>query len=119
MPKIIFTNASSAHAARVLTALGVLSQFEGIFDLADAGYLGKPGMEAFRAAVDRLGSAPGEVLFVDDIPENVQAARQLGILAAHVAGDSNGVGDLSVGKITELGTVFERVSWYEADAETR
>ena len=112
LPKIIFTNASSTHAARVLTALGVRSHFDSIFDLADTGYHGKPGMEAFRAAVARLGSDPGEVLFVDDIPVNVQAARKLGILTAHVAGDGHGVGDLSVETVTELRTVVVGAGWY-------
>ena len=112
LPKIIFTNASSAHAARVLAALGVRPHFDDIFDLADTGYLGKPGMAAFRAAVGRLGSDPGEVLFVDDIPVNVQAARKLGILTAHVAGDGNGVGDLSVEKVTELGGFFQMAPWF-------
>ncbi|MDF1535389.1 MAG: pyrimidine 5'-nucleotidase [bacterium] len=112
LPKFIFTNASAAHAARVLAALGVGFHFEGIIDLADTGYLGKPDKQAFASAVGRLGAEPGETLFVDDIPANVQAARQLGILTAHVGEGGNGIGDFSAGKATELGELFAGTSWY-------
>lgn len=42
----------------------------------------KPDPEAFRAACRSLGVAPAQALLVDDVQENVDAARVLG-MAAH------------------------------------
>jgi putative hydrolase of the HAD superfamily len=41
----------------------------------------KPEPELFRAALERAGRAPDEVLFVDDVQANVDAAASLGIAA--------------------------------------
>jgi glucose-1-phosphatase len=41
----------------------------------------KPDPAIFRAALDRLGCAPADVLFLDDRPTNVTAARGLGLAA--------------------------------------
>jgi putative hydrolase of the HAD superfamily len=113
LPRIIFTNATAVHATRVLNALGVRPHFESIVDLADTGYLGKPDSKAFMTAADRLGFAPGELLFVDDLQVNVEAASQLGILTAHVSDDGNGVGDFSVERVIELGELFVGAEWFK------
>ena len=47
----------------------------------------KPGPEIFRLCLERLGVAAGDALFADDRPENVEAARGLGLRAVHFAGD--------------------------------
>jgi putative hydrolase of the HAD superfamily len=39
----------------------------------------KPAPEAFRLVISDLGAQPGEVLFIDDRPENTRTARDLGI----------------------------------------
>lgn len=39
----------------------------------------KPEPEAFRIVLDRLDAAPADVLFIDDVPENIEAARAMGI----------------------------------------
>ena len=41
----------------------------------------KPEPELFRAALDRAGRTPEQVLFVDDVEANVAAAASLGIAA--------------------------------------
>ncbi|HEX2314628.1 MAG TPA: HAD family phosphatase [Thermomonospora sp.] len=43
--------------------------------------LAKPDPEIFRHLTERLGAAPGDVLFVDDREENVRAAEAFGIRA--------------------------------------
>lgn len=45
----------------------------------------KPDREAFAHALARLGAAPEEVYFFDDLGQNVEAARALGIHAFRVA----------------------------------
>jgi epoxide hydrolase-like predicted phosphatase len=43
--------------------------------------LAKPDPAIYRLLCDRLGLSPAELVFLDDVPENVDAARDLGIHA--------------------------------------
>jgi epoxide hydrolase-like predicted phosphatase len=43
----------------------------------------KPDMRIYQLALDRLGVKPEEALFLDDLAENVAAARELGMTAVH------------------------------------
>lgn len=45
--------------------------------------LAKPDPRIYRLTEQRLGVQPEEVVFVDDAPTNVEAARQLGWTAVH------------------------------------
>jgi putative hydrolase of the HAD superfamily len=45
--------------------------------------LAKPDPRIYRVAVERLGVAFHEAVFVDDMEENVEAARQLGMKGVH------------------------------------
>lgn len=47
----------------------------------------KPEAAAFRIALDEMDASPGDVLFIDDVQENVSAARGLG-LQAHLHVDT-------------------------------
>jgi putative hydrolase of the HAD superfamily len=41
--------------------------------------MAKPDLAIYRHTLERLGVGPQEALFLDDIPRNIEAARQLGI----------------------------------------
>ena len=41
----------------------------------------KPDPTAFQMALEALGLAPEETLYLDDDPENVEVARRLGLRA--------------------------------------
>ena len=41
----------------------------------------KPDPRAFRLVVDRLGVQPDEAVFIDDIIDNIEAARREGMIA--------------------------------------
>ena len=80
----------------------------------------KPDPRMYRHASDALGLAPAECLFVDDDPELVAAAIDLGYLGLWMrrdpdvpgAGAGAGPGDAGVAAISSLGEVielFERV----------
>lgn len=56
--------------------------FEQLVDLIIYSYevgLAKPDPRIYRLLCDRLGLAPAELVFLDDVPENVSAACDLGI----------------------------------------
>ncbi len=46
----------------------------------------KPDADAFEHVVDSLGFMPGQVLFLDDNPLNVDAAQSFGMHAVRVRG---------------------------------
>lgn len=57
-----------------------LDVFDVVIFSAEVG-LAKPAPAIYRLVLNRLGLQPEEAIFVDDFPENVQAASQLGIYA--------------------------------------
>ena len=46
----------------------------------------KPQLEIFHEAARRFGAAPGELLFIDDVVHNIEAARALGWQGVHFQG---------------------------------
>tara|TARA_A100001015_G_scaffold239384_1_gene272668 strand:+ start:323 stop:952 length:630 start_codon:yes stop_codon:yes gene_type:complete len=58
----------------------LLDQATGLFLSYQMGYR-KPHPKIYEATVDYLNVSPEECFFVDDLPENVEAARALGIEA--------------------------------------
>ncbi len=77
---LVFTNADSAHARRVLAALELEDLFETIIDINAAAPWCKPMPEAFTIAMQRAGEPdPMRCVMIDDLPRTVQAARGLGL----------------------------------------
>jgi glucose-1-phosphatase len=75
------SNMSALHWNRI-KAMGLPERFEAMYVSHEIGYL-KPSQEAFRVALEGMGLAPAEVLFLDDGAANVRAAGALG-MKAHV-----------------------------------
>lgn len=67
----------------------VLRFFRVVFCSADEG-VRKPFPQAYAVTLERLDVAPHQALFVDDTPENVDAARALGIVS-HLYQDPHGL----------------------------
>ena len=65
----------------------------------------KPEAGAYRYALERLGLPARAVLFVDDLPENVEAARALGMPAVQI--DLNGAVEEAVHSLQELLALLE------------
>ncbi len=74
-----------AELAEAVSALPVAAHFE---HLAFSCFLrsAKPDPACYQAVLDRLGVSPGDVIFLDDRPENAAAASTLGIRGVHVTG---------------------------------
>jgi putative hydrolase of the HAD superfamily len=80
----IFTNASVAHARRVLAALGVSRHFGEIFDVAAMDYQGKPAVSAYLKVVAALAAVPGQCVMADDVMSNLAPAKDLGMVTVLV-----------------------------------
>ncbi len=87
--KLIFTNASTPYAERVLDRLGLRRHFEAIFDIAAAGYEGKPYPSAYDKLIAQHGVTPERSVFIDDIARNLEPAAALGITTVWVAHDDH------------------------------
>lgn len=77
--KWIFTNASLAHARRVLAALGISAHFDGILDVKAMSFASKPEAAAYDLAFTKAGlEVPAAAVFVDDHSANLEPAKTLG-----------------------------------------
>lgn len=76
---LIFTNADTAHARRVLMVLGLDECFEDIVDVNAVAPFCKPMPESFEIAMRVAGeSDPGRCVIIDDLPRTTRAAREAG-----------------------------------------
>lgn len=58
----------------------IAARCEGRFLVSSAFRLGKPDPAVYAAALDRLGFAPAETVFIDDRQDNVDGARAAGLV---------------------------------------
>ncbi len=79
----VLSNVSAFHWA--LIKPGIPARLERLYLSYETGHL-KPAPEAFRTMLGDLRLPAGEVLFLDDSPANVEAARRLGVNAHVVDG---------------------------------
>ena len=77
--KAVFTNGSSCHAERVLSALGIEDVFEEIYDIRVAEYLPKPWTEPYLAVLDKLGTSAKDCIMIEDSRDNLETAKNLGM----------------------------------------
>jgi len=77
--KFIFTNATDAHAERVMARLGVGGHFDSVFDIETAGYVPKPDPRPYRALADRFKLDPQTTVMVEDIARNLAPAADMGM----------------------------------------
>ena len=54
----------------------------------------KPDPRIFALAAARLGIPPAEIVFLDDVPANVDAARACGLRAVHFGGNRQAIAEI-------------------------
>ncbi len=87
--KLVFTNGSTRHAENILAHLGLLHFFDGIFDIHAAEYDPKPSLKTYEKFVARFGVPTDKAIMFDDIPRNLEPAKQLGMATVLVEGDDD------------------------------
>lgn len=82
-PMALFTNNGPLEEEALLRLYPTM--FDGFEHLLFSHRLGhrKPAPAAFDAASQRLGVAPADIVFIDDSPANIDAARVAGWTAVH------------------------------------
>jgi putative hydrolase of the HAD superfamily len=83
--KVIFTNADTPHAERVLNILGIASCFKQIIDINAIHPHCKPLPAAYLRALELSGeNDPCHCVFMDDSISNLSTAKQLGFYTVRV-----------------------------------
>lgn len=87
--KWCFTNACHIHSKNILTKLGIENVFEYIFvcDYSNHIPVHKPMIEAYKFIENVAGT--NEILFFDDVKENIKTAKKLGWNAYHIHSNKN------------------------------
>jgi len=78
--RLVFTNGSEKHAARVLDALGVAHLFDEVFAVDTMeGFIPKPQPQAFANLMGAHAVTPSSSAFFEDTQRNLAPAAQLGM----------------------------------------
>jgi len=105
--KVIFTNASSDYAVRVLRCLGIEECFEEVFDIRIATFLPKPFPEPYHRVLDRLGVEAERCVMVEDTLKNLKTAKELGMATVWVGeGDTPSYVDVRVACAAQVPAYF-------------
>jgi putative hydrolase of the HAD superfamily len=75
------SNSNEVHAELIPRKFSSLFEKDDRFIFSHRFKVAKPDPEIFRRALDTIGATPQQVVFIDDLSENVTAARSLGIQA--------------------------------------
>ncbi len=82
--KVVYTNATTKHAQRVVGHLGIGHHFDGYFDIADAGFVPKPNHGPYDTVLNRHDIDPSRAVMVEDIAQNLMPAANLGMTTVWV-----------------------------------
>ncbi len=77
--KLILTNGSREHALLTAGALGLESQFDAIFDIADADFIPKPAPETYARFFGRHEVDPFRAVIFDDLARNLIIPHESGM----------------------------------------
>ncbi len=89
--KVIHTNGIREHAERVLGVLGVAHHFVAIYDIRFNDYIPKPSRQTLARLIRTERASAVRTLVVDDMADNLQAAKELGcttVWITHEKGDA-------------------------------
>lgn len=75
------SNSNEVHAELIPRKFPSLFEKDDRFIFSHRFKVAKPDLEIFRRALDTLGATAQQVVFIDDLSENVTAARSLGLQA--------------------------------------
>ena len=102
--RLVFSNAPRHYVEEVLRALGVARWFDAVYTIESTRYRPKPAFNGFRILLRAHNLEPHRCALVDDMPENLRAAKRLGMSTVWVSGAARRphFADLRVRSVTEL-----------------
>jgi putative hydrolase of the HAD superfamily len=83
--RIVYTNADTIYAARVLEARGMGDLFDAVYGVEHAGFRPKPEAVAFQTVFDAEGLDPATSAMFEDDPRNLAVPHAMGLRTVLVA----------------------------------
>lgn len=77
--RVVFTNGTSKHAARVLNHLGIADLFEAVCDIEACGFVGKPARTAYEHFLMSHRIDPASSFMFDDRIVNLRVPHEMGM----------------------------------------
>ena len=90
--KIIFTNATSKHAKKILKILELEDDFDQIIDIKDLEYIPKPDKRSYKKLLECLNLNKenlNKTIFLEDTIKNLIPAKELGITTVWMKNSMN------------------------------
>jgi putative hydrolase of the HAD superfamily len=102
--RLVFSNAPRHYVVEVLRALGVARWFDAVYTIESTRYRPKPALQGFRVLLRAHNLEAHRCALIDDMPENLRAAKRLGMSTVWVSGDKRRApfADLRVKSVTQL-----------------
>lgn len=121
--KAVYTNATSAHARRVLRALGIQDAFERIIGIEEVGLHNKFSRRAYERMLGLLNVDGEACVMVEDSPRNLPPAKAVGMTTILVDLGREGPGrdgqeavvDFLVGDILDVEPIVRRILARDGD----
>jgi putative hydrolase of the HAD superfamily len=107
--RLIFSNAPRHYVEAVVRALGIGRYFDAIYTIESTRYRPKPAFQGFRVLLRAHNLDAHRCALIDDMPENLRAAKRLGMSTVWVSGERRRApfADMRVNSVTQLpGLVF-------------
>ena len=102
--RLVFSNAPRHYVEEVLRALGVARWFDAVYTIENTRYRPKPAFQGFRVLLRAHNLDAHRCALIDDMPENLRAAKRLGMSTVWVSSEARRApfADLRVNSVTEL-----------------
>jgi putative hydrolase of the HAD superfamily len=102
--RLIFSNAPRHYVEAVVRALGIGRYFDAIYTIESTRYRPKPAFQGFRTLLRAHNLDAHRCALIDDMPENLHAAKRLGMSTVWVSGERRRMpfADMRVKSVTEL-----------------
>lgn len=97
--RIVYTNGSRAHAARVMERLGIEHLFAAIHDIADAEFCPKPYRAAYEALLVAHDIGAERAAMFEDLARNLEVPHALGMTTVLVTGHHDEVQPRSLAEL--------------------
>lgn len=102
--RLVFSNAPRHYVEQVLRVLGVRRFFDAVWTIESTRFRPKPAFQGFRLLLREHDLAAHRCVLVDDMPENLRAAKRLGMSTVWVSQEKRRMpfADLRVTSVTQL-----------------
>ena len=102
--KLIFSNAPRHYVEEVVRSLGVARFFDAVYSIEHTRYRPKPALQGFRVLLRAHDLEAHRCAMIDDIPENLRAAKRLGMTTVWVSAEKRSLpyADLRVESVAQL-----------------